>query len=76
MSDYCPSYSTHRHRCPACGWNWTCTCQEPDEHHGFCFECSEKASSVPAEAPEGSGMDSGSDPTKKSRLRASWELWP
>lgn len=33
------SYDTHKHRCPKCQWNWVCTCSEPDQHHGFCFDC-------------------------------------
>jgi hypothetical protein len=35
----------HQHPCPRCGWRWTCTCQDPDQHHGFCFECADKTQS-------------------------------
>ena len=33
----------HKHPCPRCGWNWPCTCADPDRHHGFCFECAPQA---------------------------------
>ena len=39
------SYPTHKHRCPGCNFSWVCTCADPENHHGFCFECQ------PATAP-------------------------
>lgn len=76
MSESWPSYTIHKHRCPGCGWNWTCTCREPDEHHGFCFECAAKASSVPVEAKTTPPTTPTPPPDENSRLWASWGVRP
>ena len=62
-------HGSHKHLCPGCNWRWVCTCLEPDQHHGFCFECR------PADITPNPPVDSGRpiDPFEAAALKR-WDL--
>lgn len=64
----------HQHPCLACGWKFPCTCNDPNEHSGLCFECAAKASSLPAEGISPPDVAPRTPCDQTSLLWASWEV--